>query len=482
MATRPPVPVPWPSSSAPGARAQESAGRLINSYCEPLQVDSAPAKMVWRKTPGLSRFAISGFTGYRGGILVGNLAYFAFSGKLVTVDIAGVVTLVGTLSGTKRVTFARNNLVPTPNVCCVTENGAFLVTPTTINAWPDADLPQPNSVSFQDSYFFWTIGDRRAFASGINATSVDALCFTTIQSRSSDTMLRGIPYGGMMLFFCTSSTEVFQDAGASISAPAFPYSRVAVIDRGLLGANAIAGWEDGFGNLFWAADDFGVYNLPPNTLVPNKISSPDLDRLIKAADPTTLEANCYVHAGHSIFVISSPTWSWEFNIGTQRWTERLSTVAGLYQRWAGTGSIYAFGKWLMGSTVTGNIVNVDDTSYKEEGQTMMWRMESGPVQNFPNRIRVGRADFDFMVGQGIPGGLANEQEPRVSISWSDDGGIRWSVPVLRRLGRNAEGVVRVSIVGCGQSGPQGRRWRVEVGDAVYVGFLGSTQSANPRAN
>ncbi len=154
MAT-PPITIPYPLSSAPGARPQESAGRIIGAYAEPLQAESAPAKVVYRRSPGLSAFATSAQTGYRGGILVGNLVFIAMSGHLITVDSSSTVVQVGTLAGTLPVTFARNNLNPTPQICCVTENGAFLVTSGSIASWPDPDLPQPNSVAFQDGYFFW---------------------------------------------------------------------------------------------------------------------------------------------------------------------------------------------------------------------------------------------------------------------------------------------------------------------------------------
>lgn len=475
--------IPWPLSSAPGANPQESAGRLINAYAEPLQPESGPAEVVWRRQPGFSRHAVTNGTGYRGGLLVNNLAYIALNNQLITVDTAGAVTVVGTLAGLLPVTMARNNLVPIPQVAIVTENGAFLATPTTLVSWPDSNLPQPNSVCFQDGYFFFTIGDRRVFASTINGTVINSQTFTTIQSRSSDTLYRGIPYTGLLFLFCSSSCEIYQDTAAV--APAFPYTRATVIDRGLLGPYAISGWEDSFGNLLWVADDFGVYNLAPQTgLVPTKVSPPDLDRAIaKVAkvDVTTLRAGCYVHAGHSIWTLSSPTWSWEYNISTQKWSERWSTHAGLISTlWRGIGGLKAFGKWLMGSRVTGNIIAVDEGTYNEEGDPILWRMESGPVVKFPNNMRVARADFWFTTGTGNPGGAANEQNPTALISWSDDGGYTWSVPVPRSLGAGTHGEKRVWITGVGNSGPQPRRWRIDVTDGVYVSFLRATMSNDPR--
>lgn len=480
-----PTQIPWPMSSAPGAATQESAGRLYNAYVEPLG-EGGPAKIAWHKSPGLTKFSATGVGGanlstFRGGLLVKNLAYLAFKDTLVTLDINGTVTNVGLLTGSDRVTFARNNKVPTPDICVNTALGAFLVTQTTIIPWPDPDLPVTDSVAFQDSYFFWTVADRRAFASAINDTTVNGLAFTTIQSRAQGTLLRGIPYGGLMYFFGSSWCEVFQDTAQP--APGFPYSRVTVIDRGLLGPAAIAGWEEGFGKLYWVADDFGVYRFATSSpFMPEKVSNPDLDRLIKAADPTTLEASCYVFAGKSIWVLSSPTWTWEFNINTEKWTERFSDIAGLQGRWRGTGSVNAFGKWLVGSNATGNITFIDDTAGTEEGDPQFWQMESGPVQAYPVRMRVGRADFYFVAGVGRPGGTDQQRTPTVAISWSDDGGRTWGIPVLRSLGELNDSKRRVAITGVGSTSNIGRRWRIRVSDDVYTGFIGASMSASARAN
>ena len=66
-----PTEVPWPVSSAPGARPYESGGRLINCYAEPLGPGFL-GKVVRRRSPGLTTYAttgtVSGFTGYRGSI------------------------------------------------------------------------------------------------------------------------------------------------------------------------------------------------------------------------------------------------------------------------------------------------------------------------------------------------------------------------------------------------------------------------------
>src|SRR5271157_47832 len=109
MPTGAPSTIPFPLSSFPGANPQESAGRLVNCYSEPLgdpqQSNYGAPKdgVVWRRAPGLTQFAITTQTGYRGGLLVVNLDYEVFAGEALTVDASGNVLLLGSFPGSASV-------------------------------------------------------------------------------------------------------------------------------------------------------------------------------------------------------------------------------------------------------------------------------------------------------------------------------------------------------------------------------------------
>ena len=62
------VAIPIPLSSAPGLNTQESAGRLINCFAEPLQrakAKGAPPVAKFIRVPGLEGFATSDQTIFR---------------------------------------------------------------------------------------------------------------------------------------------------------------------------------------------------------------------------------------------------------------------------------------------------------------------------------------------------------------------------------------------------------------------------------
>lgn len=467
------VDITFPLSSSPGATPQEGAGRLINCYAEPLG-EGARSKAVWRRSPGMTKFCDTTQTGYRGGLLVQNTIYAAFNGMIATYSQGGIETVIGAFGGTKRCFWAKNNNAIPDIVVVDPDSGAFSVTSSSVTSFADPDLPAVNSVDFQDGYLIFTTGDGHAYSTDINSVTVNALNFGTAESKP-DGLLRGIGFAGMFFFFGPQTTEIWADTA---NPQGFPYSRSLVLGRGLAGRYAVAGQDDGFTKaLIWVAEDNTVVQLNGSNV--DKISPPDLDRLIGAVtDKDTLEASVYVSGGHSRWVLSSQTWTWEFDLITNKWNERISD--GI-TRWRATQFLNGFNKWICGDTKSGKFLYVDESSYMEDTDPLVWTIESGPVQKFPNRVTVARADFAFSPGTAVVTGTDPIQtDPTVQISWSHDGGDNWGVPLFRKLGKQKRSETRVTVTRAGLSTAFGHRWRLQVSDPVYVGFMGGTQDATLR--
>lgn len=471
-----PQEIPFPPSTAPGLRTQESAGRLINCYAEQLG-KTAPYPRVFHRSPGLRNFGTTARTGFRGAIEVGGVLYCAFSGQLEkwSSSAGGASTNVGALTGTKKGFFARNNATTPDKVFVDPDGNIATFTPTAVtNSYPDADLPAVNSCCNIDGYLVFTTGSGRAYATDLNTTAVNALSFGSADVKG-DGLTRGIPHNGNLLLCGPQSIEVWTDQA---TVP-FPFARSTVIQRGLAGPYCIAGHEDGFGKIpIFVSDDNRVHML--SGYEATAISPSDLDALIEAvSDKTTLMASTYISRGHAFWQLTSPTWTWVYCIDTHTWHERDSYQQAFSRIIGGIG---VFSKWLCGDSLTGNIQEITSAVYQEISSPFRMRLESGPVENFPVGSRVGRADFNFVTGVGVASGTDPIQtDPTVEISWSDNGGQDWGVPYLRKLGRQSETRGLISLVAnTGRSGWNGRRWRLDIADPVHVGFLGGSQSESPR--
>lgn len=470
------VAIPWPLSSAPGVRAQEGAGRLINAFAEPLG-DTARSQAVYRRAPGLSLFATTADTTFRGAILVNTTLYVALAGSVVSITSGGVVTVLtggASMAGTDRVFFARNNAA-TPNIVAVCTAGPFTIAAGAVSAYSDPNIGSPNSVTFQDGYFFFSYGNGKCQASNLNATSLNTLNSTTSQAKPGG-LLRAISFRDSLVLFGSSYTEWYSDTA---NPTGFPFTRAAWIPRGLSGYRAIAGHEDGFGKaLLWVADDNTVVQM--NGYGVDKVSPPDLDRLIEAvSDKSTLEASVYITGGHAMWQLSSADWTWVFNLNNQKWHERQSF--GL-SRSRMTGGVSAFSKWLCGDTQSGQISEISDAVYNELGTNLRYEVQSGPVDAFPSKTRVARADFQVSTGVGIATSSdPTVIDPKAQISWSDNGGVNWSNPVFRSLGKQGETKTKITLTRTGLTKSFGRRWRFVVDDPVYAGLMQGDQSAELRA-
>lgn len=465
--------VPLPLLSAPGRHPQAAGGRLLNVIVEQL-ADTAGAKYVYWRAPGLATFGTTQNAVPRGQLAVGNTLYTVVGTKVFTSTAAGgaAIQLGGTLPGTTGVFMARNNAA-TPDIVIVAPgDGAFIVSGGAVASYPDADVGQPNSVVFLGGYFVFTYGDGKTRTSGINSTSINTTDVATAEQKP-DTLYRGIPLGNGQLLLCgSSSIEVW----GGLNTVGYPFSYIATIPRGIVGPYAIAGHEDGFGRgIFLVGDDFGVSTL--NGYATVKISSPDVDRAIEGtADKTTIRCSVFIAGGHSYLAVQAPLWCWVYDVGMQTWHERQSY---LQQFWRAAYPVKAFEKWLCTDLMTGNIGQIVASLQDEFSTPVRMRIETGPFGAFPSPIRINTIELYLTKGVGIATGVDPVQtDPDIEVSVSRDGGQNWSNPRVLKVGAQAitDGRVRSHI--WGQADVQGVRWRFDCSSNVPLGFMSADMKAD----
>jgi hypothetical protein len=250
----------------------------------------------------------------------------------------------------------------------------------------------------------------------------------------------------------------------------YPFTYVSTIARGIVGIDAIAGHQDGFGKgIFLVGDDYKVSTLDGYTTVP--ISVPDLDLKIEAEpDKSVITVSVYVSQGHGVVVVQGPNWCWEYDTTLQNWHERKSH---LVDYWRGKFPIAAFGTWVCGDKKSGNLAVIDGLTKTEFADPLLITLETGPIGAFPNKVRINGIELYLTKGVGIATGADPlETDPDISISISRDGGQTWSNPRVVKIGRQSLTDQRVRAAIWGQAQNQGVRWRLRESAPLSFAFMG----------
>lgn len=420
-------PFPFPKSSTPGARPGEGEGRLFNCY----SVVEGDRSYV-RRTAGLAQLVATGKAGIRGLLDVNGVLYVVYTGSVVTVSGTTVTTLTGSIPGSDGVTIARNNKVTggvsTPDIVAVRESGgAYVLTSSTVSAYPDADLPSPvNSVTFLEGFFLFSVPDGRVFASELNSTAINALSFATAEARA-DGLRRIIVRGNISYAMGGTTIEPWKNVGTS----PFPLQRSpTVMQVGLLTTMAAAGFEDSWNApTYFASADKRVMALSGYETAP--VSTPDVERFLSASTASSVELSAFVWKGRSFIAVSSDVGSWVLDVEARSWHERGSTGAS---RWRAKFSTYSGEQWVFGDSLTGDLLTMSDT-LTENGAALGGFMQSGPLKDFPARV-AAKLSADF-----------TEAPMTIYVSWSHDGGKTWSTELQRSITDAEKWPVSVSNLG-----------------------------------
>ena len=470
--------IPFPRSSNPGQHPGEGQGRLLNAFCE---MDGGIP--TWRPVPGSKVFANitdeynsnAPVLNTRGMVVRDNILHVLQNDTIFTLTTGAYLNrLAGTVDGTRPVTMALNNRSPDRDLAIVTEVGVYLADSNSVTDYGDPNLPAVNSVCSLDGYFIFTTGQGQIYASGLNDPTIDPLSFTTAEA-NPDGLLRGTVHANQFFAWGTTSVEVYQDVGAQ----PFPLQRVTVIPIGLLAPNCIAGWEEGWSNdQIFVANDGTVRRM--QGYQPVVVSNKDVERAIAAVDyKPSLRAFVYNFDGHPVWSLTCDNWTWCYNLATGIWNERKTHGMN---RWYTEETAYFNGQWILSRFDDETLLVLDSNTYTECGLPISMTMESGPIKDFPQRVNVPAAFFDWTTGNAPLTGPFDVSDPEISISWSKDGGGIWGNEIVAAsLGKTGDykDLVRVNRVGL--SSGHGLRFRLMTTSPIYRTFRGGRVEFQQRA-
>lgn len=470
------VAVEFGHTSNPDKTGFASAQRLLNGYAEVLGQTAKSALPVYA-TPGTSRFdkGDSGLSGpCRGMLYVYGKGLYVVAGNSVALfDDQGNATLAtGEIPGASMVIMAANQEAA-PQIGIVAD-GVYSVLDTAANAISQlgiSSLPAPNSVTFVDGYLVFSIPDGRIFHTALNdAATVNALSFATASSRS-DGLRRIATHRGALIALGETSLEIWEDAGTT----PFAFARIrADIDIGCIAEHTVASAADA---LFWVDHNGVVRQLTASE--PARISTHAVERAIASL---TWEERRSLHAvythfnGHDFYAVTSPYWTYEFDLATGLWHERAS---GSRLNWFARGFASFSGKVVIGSSLDAALHVLDDASQTESGSPYIFLAQSAPLHDFPKGLIIDQLDVDIIPGVGITGPDDEAANPKLVLNWSDDGGRTWTGGRVASLGRVGERFAVASFHQLGATGRAGRTFRLSSSSPVVRGILNAEARVRP---
>jgi hypothetical protein len=438
-----------------------SAQRMINCFVEP-QPPEAKARLPILLSPGLRQFASVVGEATRGLHVMGADLFAVIEQRVFRVRATGVATALGGISAGGPVSMDSNGEL----LCIVVPETAqgFVVNRTTgtVTQITDADFPGATSVCVIDGYYvFSKPNSTEFFLSAINdPLAYNALDFASAEGQP-DNLVTVCRAGRDLWLFGERTIEVWSNTGATD----FPFLRVSggFISRGTAARFSVA---TRLGGPIWLGDDRSVYTAQGVT--PQRISTNAMDQAI-GGYPRVDDAEAWVYEqeGHAFYCLSFPTVgvTWVCDLTAQAtWHERSSERVGT---WRATRGVAFGGAVIAGDRVNGNLWRVDPT-YGLEGDAQIIRVATGTTFHSEGRaVSFSAFEAEFETGVGLITGQGSQ--PKVWLTWSNDGGFTFANEADASLGAVGEYLRRVKWRRLGKS--RQRVFRLQWADPVYTSLI-----------
>ena len=174
--------------------------------------------------------------------------------------------------------------------------------------------------------------------------------------------------------------------------------------------------------------------------------------------------------------MTSPYWTWEFDLATALWHERESAGRS---NWFPQGFESFNGKVVIGSSEDASLHVLDDASDTESGDPYLFLAQSAPLHVFPKGLIIDQLDVDIIPGVGISGANGEAANPILVLDWSDDGGHTWTGGRVASLGRFGERFAVASFYQLGATRRAGRTFRLSSSSPVMRGILNAEARVRP---
>jgi hypothetical protein len=404
----------------------------------------------------------------RGAHVLAGIPYFVISNILyrverTLVDSVAAFNIVnaGTIAGTRRVYMADNGtqlcIVAIPDTVTTGKSYIFTAAPDTLTEITDPNFDGPaSSVIYTAGYFSFHKSDgKKFFNSPLNngLSGYDPLDFNVAVSDPDQIRGQGV-LNGQLYIFGSETIQPFRNVGRAPS----PFAPVvgSTIDIGVFSSQSIVKFGGGL-----AFVGGGVDESPAIWLVSGgqqrKLSTIAIDNELSKLSIEELDGQVfswtYAESGAYMLGISTPSTCYVYDLTNDRWHERQSINKSSLSAYRVSHIVTAYGITLVGDSQTGNIGELREDESLEYGILTPRLVTSRPFDNSGAAVNV--ASIEAVIESGV--GLANDlkvqtgtniagaavyatggSDPKITLSWSDDGARTFGGFISRSMGKIGE--------------------------------------------
>lgn len=481
-----PVPIALGKGSKKSKFGLEGVAEFVNAYLE-THGDGSKTGFTAYAINGTEEFAELGAsaTGIRA-MLPLDSPLLAVAGRhLYSIGPGGSpVATIGAIPSDGFVTMARNGETPNPAVAIVCDGAYFIYRNGSVAPGGDADLPPPICVVSHNNYFVFPTADGRWFIVGPNTTEVDGILFASASSQPDNNVMAATR-GPDVILFGARSADFFQDTAATD----FPFTRSHSMNVGCYAAGSVRNImarvnQRLVDSVIWAATDndgaySGVYIL--DGLTPLKISSAEVDRLVKAeVDPTVIRSQSWTEESvngetHSFYTITGTNFSRTFDSITGEWHTRKSH--GLDRLRYSCHAVF-MGQHIWGDYETDQLFRSGADLYSEDGDPISFSITLPTIHMFPHKFRVNALYVDALTGVGAVTTVDANANPTMLIDYTKDGGASFGAARSVPIGAAAQRGTRIKERSFGIMNHNGVAFRFACSAAVIRGIQGVSLDAD----
>lgn len=437
-----------------------SAQTTRNFYPQLIQSQKARSQYILASYPGKKLFATQEGGIDRGMIVHKNVLYKVTGEKLYSVSADGTHTELGDITGSERCVFAGIG----SNIVIVSDGSAWQYDGSTVSAITDGDLETPNACAHLNNQIIYDgDGGRFAVSDVGDATSIDPLNYATAESNADD-LVRPYTFKQVLYLFGTDTIERWWNSGQGN--PPFDRFQGGITQTGLAALHSVANDDD---NIYFLGNDNQIYAIrgSSSSVIEPLLPEPMVREISNYARVSDAVGYCINLNGQWIYVLTFPfaNKTWALPIGGE-WFE-LSSGANAGRDIANS-YVYFNRKHLLSDYRNGNIYELDDETYSDNGEEIIRQRDTAPIHGglfgAPGK-RVEMSRFELIMERGV-GLLSGQGEnPQIMLSVSDDGGKTFSAEMWGTIGRLGEFMWKVEWFALGSF--ENRIIRIKTSDAVH---------------